>query len=510
MKAKIRVLHIDDSIHDRKLVKDALLNEHDGFEVVEADDREKFIQHLNEKDFDIILSDFNILGFDGLEVIQIVKEKYPNMPVIIITGTGSEEIAIQAIKLGAADYVIKSVSHIRGLAHSIELVLENKKNQKARKKALAALSRSEEKYRKIFENVQDVFYQTNREGIITEISPSISKVSGYHRNELIGKPASLFYYDSDDRNLLVEKIIADGEVWDFEIRMVTKDGLIKYASLNAHGLYNENGEFKGIEGSLRDISDRKKVEKELFEAKEKAEENDRLKTAFLHNISHEIRTPMNSIIGFAEIINESDILPENLKEYTNIIVNSSNHLLSIISDIVSIATIEAGQEKIIEKEINLNSTLQSLHHQLMLKAQNQNIQFSLVSLLPEQNAQIKSDETKLIQVINNLIVNALKFTKQGSINFGCQKKEQPNDISLIEFFVADTGIGIPEKMQNEIFRRFSQVENSSTRQYGGSGLGLSISKAYVELMGGEIWVKSELGKGSTFYFTIPYKPVSLP
>ena len=505
MREKIRVLHIDDNLHDRKLVKDVLLNEHDGFEVVEADDREKFIKHLNEKDFDIILSDFNILGFDGLQVLEIVKEKYPNMPVIIITGTGSEEIAIQAMKSGAADYVIKSVSHIRGLAHSIQLVLENKKNQKARKKALSALKRSEEKYRKIFENVQDVFYQTDSGGIITEMSPSIFRVSGYQREELIGKLASVFYYNPDDRIRVIEKIIADGEVWDFEIRMITKDGLIKYASLNAHGLYNEMSEFVGIEGSLRDITDRKQVEAELYAAKEKAEENDRLKTAFLHNISHEIRTPMNSIVGFAELLNESEILPEIRKEYTDIIVNSSNYLLSIISDIVRIATIEAGQEKIIEREMNLNSALQLIHHQFMLKSQSQNIQFNLTSILPNQNAQIMADETKLVQVINNLIVNALKFTKQGSISFGCRMLDQPNDNSMIEFFVEDTGIGIADKMQHHVFKRFSQVENTSTRQFGGSGLGLSISKAYIEMMGGKIWLKSELGKGSTFYFTIPYK-----
>jgi len=509
MKKKIRVLHIDDSMHDRKLVKDVLLNEYDGFEVVEADNRENFLQHLNEKDFDIILSDFNILGFDGLQVLQIVKEKYPNMPVIIVTGTGSEEIAIQAMKLGAADYVIKSVTHIRGLAHSIELVLENKKNQKARKKALKALSKSEEKYRRIFENVQDVFYQTNREGIITEISPSIFRVSGYQRNELIGKPASVFYYNADDRNRVVEKIISEGEIWDFEIRMITKNELVRYASLNAHGLYSEISEFIGIEGSLRDITDRKQVEAELYAAKEKAEENDRLKTAFLHNISHEIRTPMNSIVGFAELIDENEIPPEIRKEYTAIIVNSSHHLLSIISDIVSIATIEAGQEKVVENEMNLNSALKLLHDQLMLKAQSQNIQFRLTSRLPDRQAQIISDETKLVQVLTNLIVNALKFTKKGSINFGCRKIDQPNDISMIEFFVEDTGIGITEKMQHVVFKRFSQVENTSTRQFGGSGLGLSISKAYVEMMGGKIWLESELGRGSKFYFTIPYKPVSI-
>jgi len=510
MSAKIRVLHIDDNLHDRKLVKDALLIESNSFEVVEADNREKFISHLNKKDFDIILSDFNILGFDGLQVLQLVKDKYPEMPVIIVTGTGSEEIAIKAIKLGAADYVIKSVSHIRGLAHSIELVLQNKKIQKSRKKARAALKKSEQKYRKIFENIQDVFYQTDSHGIITDISPSISRIAGFTREELIGKEASIFYYDPKERNILVNQIAIKGEVWDYELRMKTKAGQIKYASLNAHLLFDELKIPNGIEGSLRDITDRKKVEVELIAAKEKAEESDRLKTSFLHNISHEIRTPMNSIVGFSELLNDPDINPADRQEYTDIIVKSSNHLLSIITDIVNIASIETGQEKTNEKELNLNAMFKLLYEQFLPIAREQNLGLRLDTLLPDSDVFILSDETKLIQVITNLLVNALKFTKVGDVNFGYRIIMPQLDMPQIEFFVKDTGIGIPKEMQQEIFKRFSQVENSSTRQFAGSGLGLSISKAYVELLGGKIWIDSELGKGSTFYFTIKYKQVSKP
>ncbi len=258
---------------------------------------------------------------------------------------------------------------------------------------------------------------------------------------------------------------------------------------------------------------------ELIIAKDKAEESDRLKTAFLHNISHEIRTPMNAIVGFSEFLNNPDLLPENRKKYTDIVVQSSKQLLSIITDIVSISTIEAGQEKIVENETNLNAVCKLLLEQFLSKAEKRNIGLALKTALPDDEALVITDEIKLTQVLSNLIGNALKFTEHGRVEFGYALKEHN-----LEFYIEDTGIGIPAEMHETIFQRFRQVEISTSRQFGGSGLGLSISKAYVELLGGKMWLKSEpenlpadplrqsyseasKAGGSTFYFTIPYKKV---
>ncbi len=239
---------------------------------------------------------------------------------------------------------------------------------------------------------------------------------------------------------------------------------------------------------------------DLITAKEKAEESDNLKTAFLHNISHEIRTPMNAIVGFSMALKNPDLLPEKCNYFTEIIIQSSNQLLAIINDIVSIATIEAGQVQINETETNLNKICNLLNEQFKLKAKIQDVFLNLKTTLPDKEALIITDEIKLTEILTNLIGNALKFTSKGTVNFGYHLKE-----NNIEFYVEDTGIGIPTEMHNEIFKRFRQVETTSCRQFGGSGLGLSISKAYVELLGGQIWLTSELDKGSVFTFTIPYK-----
>ncbi len=260
------------------------------------------------------------------------------------------------------------------------------------------------------------------------------------------------------------------------------------------------GKTAGRVWSFRDITERKKAEAELIMAKDKAEESDRLKTAFLHNVSHEIRTPMNAILGFSTLLSEPGISDSDRKQYIEIIFQSGNQLLSIINDIVDLASIESGQVKINIKEINLNTTLRRINEQFSYKEKPHKIMLSLKTPLSNKDAEILTDGTKLVQIISNLINNAFKFTQAGRIDFGYDLKDD-----FLEFFVKDTGIGIPQEHQSKIFDRFYQVDNAVSRQYTGTGLGLSICKAYAELMGGNIWLESKPGIGTTFSFTIPYK-----
>ncbi|WP_282125094.1 GAF domain-containing sensor histidine kinase [Marinifilum flexuosum] len=236
----------------------------------------------------------------------------------------------------------------------------------------------------------------------------------------------------------------------------------------------------------------------LQKAKEKAEEGNRLKSAFLQNISHEIRTPLNAVVGFSELLARPDLTHEKRDFFTSIILKNSDQLLSIVSDILTVSEIETDQHLVNIENTCLDSILQDLEDIYKQKYQDNGI--DLIKNIPEnlREHKINTDKTKLNQIITNLLNNAFKFTEKGSIEFGVELK---NDVC--EFYVKDTGIGIPEDMQNEIFNRFTQTNETISELYGGIGLGLSISKAFVELLGGKIWLKSEVGKGSNFYFTLP-------
>lgn len=256
---------------------------------------------------------------------------------------------------------------------------------------------------------------------------------------------------------------------------------------------------------INDISPIINSQQELLKAKEKAEESDRLKSAFLANMSHEIRTPMNGIIGFADMLRRPGKSDEQNNSYIDIIYKSSNQLLKIINDILDISKLDAGQTIIREKQCSVNTILDDLYRQFSKdNIADDEIEFKLSKSLPDEKTLVITEERKLKQILSNLLSNAFKFTSTGSIEFGYKL----NKYNFLEFYVKDTGIGIRTEKQEIIFERFRQVEESFTRKYGGTGLGLAISKGFVELMGGKIRLETIEDKGTTFFFTIPYKPVN--
>lgn len=248
------------------------------------------------------------------------------------------------------------------------------------------------------------------------------------------------------------------------------------------------------------------LEQELMDAKVKAEESDKLKSAFLANMSHEIRTPMNGIIGFSELIDDENISEGNRKKYIEIIRNNGKMLVNLINDIIDFSKIEAGQVHIISKVFSLNQLLANVHASFLTENLKQNkplVKLRVRRALDNDKCFISSDPVRLQQILNNLVGNALKFTDEGFVEFGYTLEAETG---MLQFYVTDSGIGIPEDKLQTIFDRFVQADNSSTRKYGGSGLGLPISRGFVELLGGRMWVKSKLGEGSTFFFTLPYHP----
>jgi PAS domain S-box-containing protein len=373
-----------------------------------------------------------------------------------------------------------------------------------RKSAEATLKESELRFRKIFEESPFPMVITGKDFGIIRANASFCRMTGYDEEELkLHSLSELEYPDdaTDDHLNLMRLVAEDIPLYHAEKRYIRKDRSIILGSSTISIVRNERDEAQLFIGMIEDITQKKKDEQELIAAKLKAEESDRLKTAFLHNVSHEIRTPMNAIIGFTSLLHEPDLKDPDRQQYTEIIFQSSNQLLSIINDIVDVANIESGQVKVNASRTDINLALRNLSEQFTFGGKQNKIPILLTTGLPDGEAVITTDSTKLIQIISNLINNSIKFTKRGRIDFGYELKDH-----LLEFYVKDTGIGIPKDSIPKIFDRFYQVDRTVSRQFGGTGLGLSICKAYVHLLGGEISVTSDPGKGTNFIFTIPYIP----
>jgi PAS domain S-box-containing protein len=299
---------------------------------------------------------------------------------------------------------------------------------------------------------------------------------------------------------------ANGSTYNVEIRLQLVQTPEKKVFL---AIVNDISERKKAEELLKQKENKleeqneelQAINEELQQAKERAEESDALKSAFLANISHEIRTPMNGIIGFSEMLLREDMTREKQAQYARIIIDSSHQLLSIISDVLDISLIEAGQVVIKEEEVNVNDVLLDILNFYTNIAERNNLSLYCKKELNDPRATVVTDKTKLRQILSNLVGNAIKFTQEGYIEFGYELKGH-----MLQFFVKDTGIGIDPAMHSVIFERFRQVDSSLSRGYGGTGLGLSISKVLVEKLGGQIWLHSEVGMGTVFYFTIPYNP----
>ncbi|MGM0532023.1 MAG: ATP-binding protein [Bacteroidota bacterium] len=254
------------------------------------------------------------------------------------------------------------------------------------------------------------------------------------------------------------------------------------------------------ENLKKEIQHKEEIQEQLKEAKEKAEESDRLKSAFLKNMSHEIRTPMNGIMGFASLLENNQLEGEKVDEYVHLIKESGNRMLEMINNLLDIAMIESGEVKIQNKETSLNPMIDDLYALFAPEAKKKGVSMRCEKSLDDHDDHMVTDGNKIKKILTNLINNAIKYTNEGQITFGYKKEN-----SYFRFYVMDTGIGVSPELQQKIFERFRQAELEVTSNYEGAGLGLSISRALAEMLGGNMWLDSTPGEGSTFNFTIPYR-----
>lgn len=346
---------------------------------------------------------------------------------------------------------------------------------------------------------------TNAVGVIEYVNPKVTELTGYSRNEIIGTMPAILRSDESGQPLNpgVWENLNLGNDWSGERFDVRKNGETYWEYSVISPITDPEGSITNFVILTDDISNDRAIMAELVEAKNKAEESDRLKSAFLANMSHEIRTPMNGIMGFMDLLLDSGLSGEQRNEYVAIVKQSGDRLLNTINDIIDISKIEAGQSTVSLSTADINELLIQIYRFFRLEADMKNLDLKLTKVLPSSHKKMITDTAKLESVLINLIKNALKFTQAGSIEFGgCPEGDN------IRFFVRDTGMGIPEDRITGIFDRFVQADTTLSRPYEGSGLGLSISKAYVEMLGGKIQVESTEGKGTSFTFFIPFSQTS--
>jgi PAS domain S-box-containing protein len=353
---------------------------------------------------------------------------------------------------------------------------------------------------------------TDDDGRIEYVNPFFTELTGYRLEDVLSRNPNILQSGQHSRAFYQElwDTILSGKDWEGEFRNRKKDGSLYWEKAIISPIINNDGRIKNFVAVKEDITERKRMLEELVKAKEKAEESDRLKTAFLNNMSHEIRTPLNAICGFTDILNSPEITEEKRERLVSIIQNSSNQLLSIVSDILTVSSLETKQEKVYIEKVCINTIIVDLLLIFKQQAGRQNISLYAKKDLSDKQSVIYTDKTKLTQILSNLLSNALKFTHEGFVEFGYELVSNMPDFETsdraLQFYVKDSGIGIKPKAQLHIFKRFMQADKTINMTYGGTGLGLSISRSFTELLGGTIWVESEPGKGSTFYFTLPYKP----
>ena len=357
--------------------------------------------------------------------------------------------------------------------------------------------------RSLIESNIDAIMTTDPSGIITDVNKQMEALTDCTRDELIGAPFKNYFTDPERAEAAIKRVLNEKSVTDYELTARARDGKQTVVSYNATTFYDRNRTLQGVFAAARDVTERKRVEAELQQAKAAAESASRTKSEFLASMSHEIRTPMNAIMGIADLLAKTSLTTEQDK-YVQIFRRAGDNLLNLINDILDLSKVEASQLELERTGFSLSDHLEKVMEIVAARAHEKGLAM-VYEIAPSVPNDLVGDPTRLRQVLLNLLGNAIKFTQSGEVTLRVAPDANPSVPTALRFTVSDTGIGIPGEKLGQVFERFTQADSSTTRRFGGSGLGLTISKRLVELMGGCIWVESEVGKGSVFAFAVPFE-----
>jgi PAS domain S-box-containing protein len=355
--------------------------------------------------------------------------------------------------------------------------------------------------RSLIESNIDAIMTTDPSGIITDVNKQMEALTGCTRDELIGAPFKSYFTDPERAEAGIKLVLSEKKLTDYELTACARDGKQTVVSYNATTFYDRDRTLQGVFAAARDVTERKRVEAELQQAKAVAESASQTKSDFLASMSHEIRTPMNAIIGIADLLAKTPLSPEQ-SNYVQIFRRAGDNLLNLVNDILDLSKVEASQLELERTGFSLNDLLEKVREMVAVRAHEKGLAL-VCEIAPEVPTDLVGDPTRLRQVLLNLLGNAIKFTESGEVALRVTADANALVRGTLRFTISDTGIGIPGEKLGAVFERFTQADSSTTRRYGGSGLGLTISKRLVELMGGRIGVESSVGKGSVFSFAVP-------
>ena len=357
--------------------------------------------------------------------------------------------------------------------------------------------------RSLIESNIDAITITDPSGIITDVNKQMEALTGCTRDELIGAPFKNYFTDPERAEESIKLALSEKKVTDYELTARARDGKQTLVSYNATTLYDRDRTLQGVFAAARDVTDRRRAEVELQLAKAAAESASHTKSEFLASMSHEIRTPMNAIMGIADLLAKT-VLSSEQSKYVQIFRRAGDNLLNLVNDILDLSKVEASQLELEQTGFSLDDLLEKVTEIVAVRAHEKGLAL-VCEIAPGVPTDLVGDPTRLRQVLLNLIGNAIKFTEAGEVSLRITSGQTSAVPTSLQFTVSDTGIGIPNEKLSVVFERFTQADSTTTRRFGGSGLGLTISKRLVELMGGRIWVASEVDKGSVFSFTVPFE-----